>query len=96
MVERAGVHRETVMSNEPVGDICVLADAGHTTWTVGICMGGGARKWIGTFPDLERACAAALAERDRARSSGVELTVHFPDDCPCYRRGNLSSGEVLE
>ena len=80
----------------PVGEICVLQDlAWKDTWTVSVCGGTGKPEPLATFPDRDRACAFALAERDRRRDAGVELRVHFPDDCPCYvkaRMGNDDEG----
>ncbi len=75
------------MTDPPIGDLCVLRDSNKNSWSVAICSGAGTRKSLGTFLDRDRAYAFALEERDRRRkTAGVELTVHFPDDCPCYTR----------
>jgi hypothetical protein len=72
--------------DQPVGDICVLREPQADTWSVSICRGLATPTMLGRFADREKATEFALAERDRRREAeGVELTVHFPDDCPCYR-----------
>jgi len=68
-----------------IGEICVLRDlAWKDTWTVSICAGSGKPEPIATFPEKERACSYALEVRQRRLESGQDLTVHLPDDCPCY------------
>ncbi|MCY2954397.1 MAG: hypothetical protein NTU53_20895 [Planctomycetota bacterium] len=72
--------------DQPVGDICVLRDPQADTWSVSIWRGLASPEVLGRFDERAKAVAFALAERDRRREAeGVELTVHFPDDCPCYR-----------
>jgi len=70
---------------EPIGDICVLREERGNDWTVTICRGQGTRQRIRSFPTREQAAEFACAERDRYRRyRGLELAIHFPDDCPCH------------
>ncbi|HEX2972390.1 MAG TPA: hypothetical protein VHP11_08650 [Tepidisphaeraceae bacterium] len=72
--------------DQPVGDICVLRDPQGETWAVSICRGLASPMLLGRFNSLEKATEFAFAERDRLRvSEKREVTVHRPDDCPCYR-----------
>jgi hypothetical protein len=72
--------------NNPAHELCVLRDDDHTSWVVSICHGQGRREPLARFKKRDEAAEYALAERDRRRAqSGVELTIHFPDDCPCYQ-----------
>jgi len=70
------------MSN---GTLCVLRDEQNHTWSVWMCRGLGKRERLAGFED--RAAAADYALREAAlrnEADSVELTVHLPDDCPCY------------
>lgn len=72
------------MSDQPIGDVCVLRDEVSQAWTVSICRGGGNRERVGHFATREEAAEFAIAERDRQRAAdGRELSIHFSDDCPC-------------
>ena len=72
--------------DQPVGNICVLRDPMGAGWTVSICRGLANPTLLGRFDERAKAMAFALEERERRREADkVELTVHFPDDCPCYR-----------
>ena len=71
------------MNHSPIGDLCVLKDFPAGSWTVSICWGG-AREHLRTFVNYARASEFALEERERRRLTGEELTIHFPDDCPCF------------
>ncbi len=72
--------------DQPVGDICVLCDGQGGQWSVSICRGLEDPELLGRFENREKAAQFAIAERDRRRElEGVELGVHFPEDCPCYR-----------
>lgn len=70
---------------KPLGDLCVTHEPVSDRWAVVICTGTGVHqpiKWCAT-----RAEAADFAAEEQARRKaalGVDTTVHFPDDCPCY------------
>jgi hypothetical protein len=67
-------------------DLCVLPDQGGSVWTVSLCHGDGTRGPLATFATRDEAAAFALDERQRrVQKDGAALTVHFPDDCPCFR-----------
>jgi hypothetical protein len=71
--------------SEPIGDICVIRDDESDQWTVATCRGNGTREVLHTCATREQAAELAYAERDRfRRNRGLELTIHFPDDCPCH------------
>lgn len=73
------------MTSEPIGDICVIRDDDNNEWTVTICRGQGTRDQLRSFRTREEASEFAYAERDRFRKHrGLELAIHFPDDCPCH------------
>ena len=73
------------MTSEPIGDICVIRDDDTNQWAVTICRGNGTREQLRKCRTPEEAAEFAYAERDRFRKHrGMELTVHFPDDCPCH------------
>ena len=73
------------MLSEPIGDICVIRDDESNQWTVTTCRGNGTREVLKTCATREQAAELAYAERDRFRKTrGLELTIHFPDDCPCH------------
>ena len=71
----------------PIGELCVLPDKELETWSVAICHGALAqREILGRFRNLDQAAELALEERDRQLAqTGIELPIHFPDDCPCSR-----------
>jgi hypothetical protein len=76
------------MTEQPIGDLCVLRNEEGNSWSVALCRGQGQREHLGQFADRQQAAEFALAERDRRRQAGeAELAVHFPDDCPCYHLG---------
>ncbi len=73
--------------DQPIGELCVLRDESGAGWSVAICRGNVVdREVLARFSDSAKAAEFAVAERDRRRADGVELTIHFPDDCPCYVR----------
>ncbi len=65
--------------------ICVLPTQNQKSWQVSICTGSANRKNPRLFATREEALEFAMAERDRLRTEqNREITVHLPDDCPCY------------
>jgi hypothetical protein len=71
------------MIASPIGDLCVLKSSHTDTWTVAICWGG-IRECLRTFDDFGQAHEFAVDERNRRAAEGADLTIHCPDDCPCY------------
>jgi hypothetical protein len=68
------------------GDLCVLREEGGSGWVVSLCGGDKPAQALGRFATREEATAFALAERERRNQRVPDrMTVHFPDDCPCYR-----------
>jgi hypothetical protein len=82
------------MPEMPIGDLCILKGARGTSWSVGICQAG-IRECLRSFDEFLKAYEFAISERNRRWAQGSELTIHCPDDCPCYcslPRGGLMSG----
>ena len=67
-------------------DLCVLrADDDPSRWEVAICRFG-QRERLAAFGSFEAAAEYALAYCEEVRRrDNSELSVHFPDDCPCCR-----------
>jgi hypothetical protein len=75
-------------STTDYANLCVLRDEGIERWKVLEC---DACRTPGALAAFESASAAdfVFEERERREAAGQHVcTVHLPDDCPCYRRGD--------
>lgn len=68
------------------GILCVLGDANQTSWSVWLCRGVSQREHLGKFAARTEAVQFAIAEEARREKDGLNLSLHLPDDCPCYGR----------
>ena len=69
----------------PLGDLCIIFDPPQNDWAVVVCSGQGVHDPLGRFATREKAAEFAMAQREEKRAAtGQELTIHYPDDCPCY------------
>lgn len=74
------------MADQPNGDLCVMREEEGECWSISICRGRKGRQTLAQRPERESAAEFAIAERARRllKEAQATLTIHFPDDCPCY------------
>lgn len=77
--------------NEPIGSLCVLADADHKQWSVAICQGNGQRVIVRRFDSQDQAADFAIDERARRQKiDKTPISILFPDNCPCCSQDTSS------
>ena len=73
------------MKLKPRGELCVAPDRTTGQWAVMVCDGHGEFQLMHTYGSKEAAMQFAMDESTRREgANGKPVTVHFPDDCPCY------------
>ncbi len=73
------------MQDKPLGDLCVTFDPHSQRWAVVVCTGDGVHQPIKWCNTRSEGAEFALEEQTRRRRDlGVEVNIHFPDNCPCY------------
>lgn len=72
-------------------DLCILKDLQENGWWVSSCDGRQCER-LERFDTYDAAMAYAIEQRDQRADNGENVTVHHPDDCPCYRNRQASPG----